>query len=297
MASPKVAIAGASGNLGPSIVQELLAAGLEVTALTRQDSNKTFDERVKVSAVDYDSPESLQSALQGQDVVVDARAIVPSESTIRLIDAAIAAGVTRFIPSEFGTDTLNPRSAELPVFANKVASRQYLEQVAQSSPLSYSLLFTGPFLDFGLRTGFLVNLAGPVAELYGGGDRRVSSTTLQGIGRAVVGIVRNLEATKNAALYISEADVTQKQLIELSGKKLETKVVATEELERIGRAELSKPEPNRGIVAVNLIRRALFGEGFGSLFEEQNLANELLGLKRLTEEELRELVVKFSTTA
>ncbi|OJK02121.1 hypothetical protein ASPACDRAFT_58494 [Aspergillus aculeatus ATCC 16872] len=291
MSSPKVAIAGASGNLGPSIVQALVDAGIEVTVLTRQDSNKTIDNnKVKVIPVDYDSRESLETALQGQDVVVDSRAILPSESTIRLIDAAIAAGVTRFIPSEFGTDTLNPLNEALPVFANKVAPRKYLEQIAQTSPLSYSLLFTGPFLDLGLRSGFLVNLAGPVAELYDGGDQKVSSTTLPGIGRAVVGIVKNLEATKNAALYVSEVDVTQKQLIALSGKTLETKVVATEELERIGRAELTKPQPHPGIVAVNLIRRALFGEGYGSLFDEQKLANELLGLRRLTEEELRELV-------
>ncbi|RAL16161.1 aromatic alcohol reductase [Aspergillus homomorphus CBS 101889] len=293
MPSPKVAIAGASGNLGPSILKELLDAGFEVTVLTRQSSDKSFDTRAKVIPVDYDSLESLQTALEGQDVVVDARAVVPSESTIRFIDAAKAAGVTRFIPSEFGTDSLNPLSEALPVFANKVAPRKYLQQVSKDSPLSYSLLFTGPFLDFGLRTGFLVNLAGPVAELYDGGDRKVSSTTLQGIGKAVVGIVKNLDATKNAALYVSEADVTQKQLIQLSGKKLETKVVSTEELERIGRAELDKPEPNRGIVAVNLIRRALFGEGYGSSFEEQHkLANELLGLKKMTEEELRALVAK-----
>lgn len=91
----------ASGNLGPTVLSELLDAGLTVTVLTRQNSNKTFDPRAQVEKVDYESRKSLKAALAGNEVVVNTLGVgtVPRETYLRLVDAAVAAGVQRFLPT------------------------------------------------------------------------------------------------------------------------------------------------------------------------------------------------------
>ncbi|KAJ5383934.1 hypothetical protein N7517_001845 [Penicillium concentricum] len=291
MTSIKVAIVGASGNLGPAVLKELLTAGFDVTVLTRQGNNKTFDSRAHVAEVDYESLDSLKAALSGQDIVVNTLNVgaVPKSIHLRLVDAAVATGVKRFIPSEYGCDTTNPNASKSPVFGDKVSVQEHLKNVAQQSGLSYSLLITGPFLDWGLEKGFVLNLAGP-AVLYDGGNRQFSSTTLSGIGKGVVGIINNLEATKNSTIYINEARVTQKELLELSGKSVETKVVSTTDLEKEAYAELAKPSPNPAIFAGKFILRSIFGEGHGSLFDAEKLSNDLFGLKTLSKEEIRGLI-------
>ncbi|KAJ5978195.1 hypothetical protein N7501_001537 [Penicillium viridicatum] len=291
MTSIKVALAGASGNLGPAVLKQLLDAGFDVTILTRQGSDKTFDSRAHVAQVDYESLDSLKAALSGQDAVVSTLNVgaVPLTTHLRLIDAAAATGVKRFIPSEYGCDTKNPLTGRLPVFGDKIGVHEHLKNVAQQSGLSYSVLITGPFLDWGLEHGFVLNLAGPAA-LYDGGDRRISTTTLAGIGKGIVGILNNLEATKNSTLYINEARITQNELLELSGKNIETNVVKTTDLEQDAFAELGKPAPNPEIFVPKFILRAIFGEGFGSLFDSEKLSNDLLGVKTLSKEELRGLI-------
>ena len=244
--------------------------------------------------MDYESLDSLKTALTGQDVVVNTLGVgpVPRAIHLRLVDAASAVGVKRYIPSEFGSDTVHPPTAQLPVFGDKVAVQDYLRSASQHSALTYTLLITGPFLDWGLKAGFLVNLSGPVATLYDNGDRKFSTTTTRGVGQAVVGIINNLEATENTAVRVHSATVSQRQLLALSGKSLETTSVQTADLKEEAFAELGKPSPNHHVAAIDFLRVAIFGEGYGSLFGGGEVSNSLLGVETLSEKELRDLVVE-----
>ncbi|KAJ5497699.1 RTA-like protein [Penicillium expansum] len=233
----------ASGNLGPTVLSELLDAGLTVTVLTRQNSNKTFDPRAQVEKVDYESLESLKAALAGNEVVVNT--------------------LGRFLPSEYGSDTTYPNAAKLQIFADKIAVQEHLKEVSQQSGLGYSILINGPFLDWGLKIG--------------------------GVGKAVVGIVNDLSATKNSIVFVNEATVSQKELLALSGKHVETKSVQTSEIEQEAFAELGKPAPNPGVFVFGFLRRAIFGEGLGSLFDSKKLSNDLFGKKILSKEDLQGL--------
>lgn len=51
------------------------------------------------------SPESLQRALSGQDAVVSMIPIVALAEQQKLVEAALAAGVKLFVPSEYGSDS------------------------------------------------------------------------------------------------------------------------------------------------------------------------------------------------
>jgi uncharacterized protein YbjT (DUF2867 family) len=68
----KVAVAGATGNIGPTVVKTLSASGFDVTALTRSTARteSLLDPDIKTVEVDYLSHDSLVSALRGNDAVV-----------------------------------------------------------------------------------------------------------------------------------------------------------------------------------------------------------------------------------
>lgn len=61
----------------------------------------------------------------------------------------MATGVKRFIPSEFGSNTLNARVVELfsPALDLKVSVLKYLKE-QESRGLSWTGIATGPFFDW-----------------------------------------------------------------------------------------------------------------------------------------------------
>jgi uncharacterized protein YbjT (DUF2867 family) len=127
-----VVLAGATSNLSPAILSQLLAANFTVTVLTRHNSTSTptFPPTVTVHPVDYDSIDSPTTALKGQDAVISTLGSLAISVQTRLIDAALASGVRRFIPSEFGCDTRNALTRKLPIYADKITIQTYLAQKA-----------------------------------------------------------------------------------------------------------------------------------------------------------------------
>jgi hypothetical protein len=94
---------------------------------------------------DYDSPEFLQSALAGTDVLINvlANAAPPSLSDT-LYDAASAAGVKWVIPKTFGTDYENPKLTDrVPFLAGLVA----LKKEILDRGLGYTGFKPNPFFD------------------------------------------------------------------------------------------------------------------------------------------------------
>lgn len=86
----------------------LVKAGFETTVLTRS-AQALYDlpAGCQVCEVDYDSDDSLKSALQGQDAVISTVAMSAITNQKRIVDAAIHAGVKHFIPAEFTVGTCN----------------------------------------------------------------------------------------------------------------------------------------------------------------------------------------------
>lgn len=68
--------------------------------------------------------------------------------------------------------------------------------------------------------------------------------------------------------------------------------MSTKDLEKAAFSELQKPEPNGMLVAFNLLTRVVFGEGFGSQFPAENLSNYLLGVHKLSEAEIKDIVYR-----
>ncbi|EIN11596.1 NAD(P)-binding protein [Punctularia strigosozonata HHB-11173 SS5] len=288
-----VAVAGATGNIGIPIVEQLLAANFSVVVLSRSDNPSNLPAGVTVRKVDYDSVPSLTAALRGVDAVVSAVSDAALAGQTKLIDAAVAAGVRRFLPSEFGNDVQHPAVRALPLYAPKIAVEAHLKKASAESGLTYTLVSTGPFLDWGLQSGFLL---GPLkerqAEIFDGGKKLFSATNVATIGRGVVAVLRHLEQTKNRTVYFHEAAVSQAKLLRIAkeltpGEEWTVTERKVSDLKAEADAKMAKGIFDAGL-AVALIRYSLYGEGFDPVLK--NLDNELLGVDLLSDEELRAVV-------
>ncbi|KAK9247027.1 NmrA-like family-domain-containing protein [Lipomyces tetrasporus] len=302
MPSLHVALVGATGNLGPAILKALLAASLKTTVLTRVGSAHKIpvsagsETLLKVLEVDYNSHTSLVSALDTVDVVVSTLGFTDLFSIQKkIIDASLDAHVSRFIPSEFGNDSANPLVRQLPLYGDKIKTQEYLEgKVAQNPSFSYTMCYSNSFLDWQLQIGFMVNLKDHTATLYDGGDVPFSATRLSTIGKAVVAVIENLDATRNEHVYFHDAAVTQNQLIEIAkridGKEWSTNVVSTADVEKKAYEMLKSSDPAEvGNAALGFIARACWGAGYGGDFSGKT-SNKLLGIPEMSSEDLEKLV-------
>jgi putative NADH-flavin reductase len=119
----------------------------EVTVLTRPSSNSSFPTDVHVVKTAYTEAE-LAKVFQGQDAVVSAVGAPGFQEQKTFIDAAIKAGVQRFIPSEFSSNTLSNAVRQLvPVFEPKKQVLDYLKE-KEATGLTWTGLSTGPLLDW-----------------------------------------------------------------------------------------------------------------------------------------------------
>jgi hypothetical protein len=99
-----------------------------------------------VIETDY-THESLVKILRGQDAVISAIGATGFLGQKAVIDAAITAGVKRFLPSEFSADTLSDAVLSLvPAFVPKREILDYLKE-KESTGLTWTGLVVGPLLD------------------------------------------------------------------------------------------------------------------------------------------------------
>ncbi|KAJ4292520.1 hypothetical protein N0V90_009183 [Kalmusia sp. IMI 367209] len=244
-----IALAGATGNLGRPILAALLTADYEVAVLSRIRSSASSTlhphPNLTIKEVDFTSVTSLASALNGVGVVISCLATSAIGSQSPLIDAAVAAGVSRFVPAEFGMDSLNELCVRLPVCMPKAETQRYLAAKVRENPgFSWTAIANGLFLDWCLKEGIILDLKEHSATLYNGGDVPFSTTVLNDVAKAVIGVIEYQEETANRVVYVHTAVVTQNQLLQYAvqkdGRAWKTDMKDTEELRQECLAELAK---------------------------------------------------------
>ncbi|KLU83710.1 hypothetical protein MAPG_02761 [Magnaporthiopsis poae ATCC 64411] len=294
----RVAIAGASGALGLVVLKHLVEAGFDVTVLSRAPGKlpAEYASSAKEIVVDYGSKASLEAALRGQDAVVSTLSDFGGyEAQKPLVEAAVSAGVSRFIPSEFGSNLQHPVVRTLPFATLKVEVEEMLIREASSSahtanPITYTFIYTNIFLDWGLEEGFTADLENKTATLYNGGSTPLSYTRLPTIAQAVVAVLRRPAETANKIVRIHDGILTQKEFLdaiqEVTGPWTidEDDVVALQ-----ARADEAYAKGILNYWVINgWIMRASHSPGFGAGFVENE--NKLLGLKEHSTDEMKELV-------
>jgi NmrA-like family len=148
---PTILVAGGTGNLGERIIKALIKRGAEVRAISRQGSKpekiaKLTELGAKVVTVDMSDIAQLKQACQGVSCVVSALAglhDVIVDSQIKLLDAAIAAGVPRLIPSDYSSDFTKLPAGENRNFDLRKEFHQYLDKPS----IAATSILNGAFAD------------------------------------------------------------------------------------------------------------------------------------------------------
>jgi hypothetical protein len=226
--------------------------------------------------------DSLKEAFKDQDVVLSLVGGLAIGDQDLLIDAAIAAGVQRFVPSEYGINTADARTrAIVPHSEGKYGTTQYLK--SKEGQISWTSVINGPFLDWCLANGiFDLNFADKTATVYDNGTATFSANNLHTIALALVKVLEKPDDSKNRYVYLSGLQTTQKQILEaaekVTGEKWTVNHKTTQELVEEGNAKI-KTGDYLGIVA--LIQAVTFGakDELGN-FESEGLWNEKLGLPK-----------------
>ncbi|KAH7381773.1 NmrA-like family protein [Cadophora sp. MPI-SDFR-AT-0126] len=286
MSSPikNVIVIGASGAVGRAAISALLSTGFKVSALIRESSNATFPPDVNVHKTDY-SLQSLLNAFKGQDAIVSAIATGSAGQQMAIIDAAIISGVRRFIPSEFGIDTADPRAGDfVPALKVKQDTVKYL-QTKESSGLSWTAIVVGSLFDWTFQYPGLMgwNLPQRKATIFDGGEYEFEATNLSQMGLAIAACLKPeyFESTKNQHVYVNSFTVTQSQILagfeKLLGYKLEVEGGNAADL---GVQALAAIERGEGRAAhLNTIVAAIYGNGgLNNYSKTRGLWNGKLGL-------------------
>jgi len=147
----KVLVIGAGGtNIGHHVARALAAdSSFELSILSRASSKSTYPSNAKIVAIpDNATHDDYVQAFQGQDAVISCLGFEGKVTEKTIIDAAIEAGVKRFLPSEYGIDNTNSVSRELsPVFKRKADILEYLKS-KEATGLTWTAVPTGMWLDW-----------------------------------------------------------------------------------------------------------------------------------------------------
>lgn len=156
----QIALIGATGFVGPYILQELMARGHEVTAIVRDPDNVPRNSRVRAVSADATDAGALALALKGHDAVVASvqfRRVDPS----RILKAVAMARVPRYLVVG-GAGTLRTASGGLLMDApdfppdwlpEPQRAVRFLDELKAQKEVTWTFLSPSALLSPGGRTG------------------------------------------------------------------------------------------------------------------------------------------------
>ncbi len=177
-----ILIAGATGNLGLRIVKALLTKDVTVRALVRSSSHvgqikQLEDLGIEICKVDIWNTDEIKShcsevscvvsALAGlRDVVIDSQKV--------LLDAAVAACVPRFIPSDYSLDFTKFSNGENRNLDLRREFHTYLDQC----PIASTSIFNGAFMELLLDEMPMIIFKKKLVIYWGKADYKWGFTTM-----------------------------------------------------------------------------------------------------------------------
>jgi uncharacterized protein YbjT (DUF2867 family) len=230
----KIAIVGASGNLGKPTLKALLSKGAHtITVIQRSESTSEFPREVVVKKGSFTDESFLVETLEGQDVLLVIVPIPNMELGGLFIRAAAKAGVPYILPTEFGVDTPKVEN-EHSMMGPKIARRRLIEELGVSSWIAVIVNF---WLDANVKSGLWgVDVKGRKAEILKGADAKISTTTVSRSGEAIAVLLSLPEAElaqyRNKSYYYSSFELSQRDIFEAIKRATGTKDIDWEITEK-----------------------------------------------------------------
>jgi uncharacterized protein YbjT (DUF2867 family) len=182
MTDASVIVAGATGNLGGRIARALREQGASVRALVRHGAADDKLERLRkrgvtVVSVDFSNASQVAPAFSGASCVVSAlaglRDVIVGIQTL-LLDAAIKAGVPRFIPSDYSIDFTTLLAGE----NRNLDLRREFHQHLDKTSIRATTIFNGAFADMLTGQMPLILFKRKRVLYWGDADQRMDFTTM-----------------------------------------------------------------------------------------------------------------------
>ncbi|WP_375472190.1 NmrA family NAD(P)-binding protein [uncultured Nostoc sp.] len=240
-----VVLAGATGNLGGRIARALSNRKANVVALTRSGTSDETKRKaleslgVKVRTVDMASVSELASACEGAACIVSAlqglRDVIVDTQTV-LLEAALKAGVARFIPSDFSTDFRSLAPGE----NRNYDLRREFHQRLDVEPIASTSIFNGVFGEVLTQNVPYLNFEKKMVGYWEDPDWRLDFTTMD--DTAAYTAAAALDPTTPVALGIASFSVTPRELAKFTDEVLKTpfqlvRLGSIEELSRRNKSE------------------------------------------------------------
>lgn len=212
----------------------------------------------------------------------------------QIIDCAIAAGIKRFIPSEFGQDSLNEKIQErLPPSRERARTIEYLTRASKAGEISWVAVATGVDLERGLLNGNLgFDLKWQSVTLHGTGHERFAASSSMWIGRVIIAVIQHWQAVENQYLYAAGMTTTADDIVaeieKNTGKSFEVGRGEVDECVREAQKRIEQGFPDAGMFLYG--RSIMYDDSLGAVrpFEE-NDAKDKIGLKS---EKLEDVIKK-----
>ncbi len=151
MAQPIIALAGAAGDLGTRITKALTERGAHVRALVREavaekDSRRLTVLGAELARADITDVTSLAAACEGAACVVSAlnglEGVILERQSV-LLEAAVKAGIPRFISSDYSLDFTKTQPGDN---RNLDLRREFMAR-ADRAPIHVTSVLNGAFMD------------------------------------------------------------------------------------------------------------------------------------------------------
>jgi nucleoside-diphosphate-sugar epimerase len=213
-------LAGATGNLGGRIAAAILKRGAGVKAVVRHNSDPDKIEKLQklgaaIAEVDFNSVSELTEACKGGSCIISTLAglrevIIDAQSL--LLDAAVKAGVPRFIPSDYSIDF-----TKLPSGTNRnLDLRREFHERLDSAPIAATSIFNGMFAD--LLTGEAPFILFKIKRVlcWGNADQLMDLTTMDDTAEFTAAAA--LDPSTPRFLRIAGDQITARGLVEAAGE-------------------------------------------------------------------------------
>ena len=276
-----------AGELGNAVIREMATMAAShadthitvmlrssATAANNSDKKKTIDalQALGVSVLSgdvvADSVDALAAQFNGFDTIVSCVGFSAGAGTqLKLAQAALACGVKRFVPWQFGVDydTIGKGSPQN-LFDEQLDVRALLR--AQSST-EWLIISTGMFTSFLFEPSFgVVDLAASVVHALGSWDTAVTVTTPEDIGYLTARILFAQPVLKNQVVFVAGDTLTYAELADTIDAQLGRRV------ERVSLSPAQLDADLQGAPNDQMKKyRAVFAAGKGVAWEKSETFN------------------------
>jgi hypothetical protein len=207
----------------------------------------------------------------------------------RIIDALVATGVRRFIPHEFGHDTLNQGiQTRIPKYAGRAKVLEYLQNNTEG--LRSIGIATGYTLDTNLISGNMgFDMEWHSATIHGIGTELFAASSLERVGKVVASVIQHWDSVESNYIYaaglITSANEVLRAAERATGREWTTGNYDVEDSVNEGQKRIERGFPDAGMA---LLERSILYDkqlNASAAFKTQS-SNDVLELSPESVEEI-----------